>query len=498
MKRFRVLLSLALLIAAFADAGAQEAVSVGSKKFTESYVLGEIAKRALEDAGFAVNHRQGMGATGIVWEALRTGQISTYPEYTGTISEEILKTKRAMTVEELRAALRRHGVGLTEELGFNDTYALAMRRADAERLGIRSIGDLRNHPDLRVAVTHEFLNRSDGWKPLSQRYGLAMRNVRGVEHALGYEALLAGETDIKDAYSTDAKLADARFLVLKDDLGFFPKYNAVFLYRLEMPEKAVQALQTVEGTIDEARMIGLNAEAERTKDYARAAAGYFQPRGQKAEPPAGSPLARNLARWTGEHLRLVALSMLAAILAGIPLGIAASRPGPAGQLILGTAGVIQTIPSLALLALLVPIRGLGISERTAILALFLYSLLPIVRNTATGLRDIPPGMREAARALGLAPWARMRRVYLPMASRSILAGVQTSAVINVGTATLAALIGAGGYGEPIISGISLNDNATILQGAVPAAVLAILVQVAFEGLDRLIIPRGLRLRPPGT
>jgi osmoprotectant transport system permease protein len=177
----------------------------------------------------------------------------------------------------------------------------------------------------------------------------------------------------------------------------------------------------------------------------------------------------------------------------LPLGIAASRGGTLGHGILAIVGMIQTIPSLALLALLVPVPFLGISARTAIVALFLYGLLPIVRNTATGLQDIPPALRDSAVALGLEPGARLRKIYLPLASRTILAGIKTSAVINIGTATLAALIGAGGLGEPILSGLNLNDNATILEGAIPAALLALLVQGSFDLLDRFLIPRGLRL-----
>jgi osmoprotectant transport system permease protein len=207
----------------------------------------------------------------------------------------------------------------------------------------------------------------------------------------------------------------------------------------------------------------------------------------------GETFAHKLARWTLRHLELAGISLLLSVLVGIPLGILASRGGPTGHAILGFTGVVQTIPSLALLALLVPLPFFGISARTAIAALFLYGLLPIVRNTASGLQDIPRSLRESAIALGLGPAARLWRVYLPMASRSILAGVKTSAVINVGTATLAALIGAGGLGEPIISGLNLNDHTTILQGAIPAALLALVVQSSFDLLDRILIPKGLRL-----
>jgi osmoprotectant transport system permease protein len=470
-----------------------EPTIIGSKKFTESYVLAEIAKRAIENAGIATEHRQGMGGTIILWQALRGDQIALYPEYTGTISEEILKTPPSITVEEMREQLAKAGVGMTGELGFNNTYALVMRRTTAEQKAIRTIGDLRKHPELKFGLTHEFLDRRDGWRPLAERYQLGTQNIVGIDHGLGYEALRNGSIDVKDAYSTDAKIGENDLVVLDDDLQFFPRYKAVFLYRLSLPPEIVAVLRRMEGTLDEKRMIRLNAEAERTKNYARAADLYFRDDGSAQPTSIGETFGHKLQRWTLRHLELAGISLLLSILIGIPLGIAASRGGVIGQVILGFTGAIQTIPSLALLALLVPLPFFGISVRTAIAALFLYGLLPIVRNTATGLQDIAQPVRESAIALGLEPSARLWKIYLPMASRSILGGIKTSAVINIGTATLAALIGAGGLGEPILSGLNLNDHVTILQGAIPAAVLALLVQWSFDLLDRLLIPKGLRL-----
>jgi osmoprotectant transport system permease protein len=501
-------LPILLLIAAAASSLAENKVVVGSKKFTESYVLGEIAKRSLSDAGISAEHRQGMGGTIILWEALRTGQIDIYPEYTGTIAQEILKRSDELTFEQIANELGKTGVGMTKPLGFNNTYALVMSRNRAEKLGLRTITDLRNHPELKFGLTHEFLDRQDGWRPLTQHYQFNPQNVIGIDHALGYAALVKGSIDVKDAYSTDAKISENDLVVLEDDGQFFPQYKAVFLFRLALPEPAISALRKLEGTIDEAKMVQLNAKAERTKNYALAANLYFTPdatstRLRQTAGPArtsgeagisfGETFPHKLARWISRHLELAGFSLLLSVLVGIPLGIWASRGGAIGHVILGFAGIVQTIPSLALLALLVPLPFFGISVRTAITALFLYGLLPIVRNTATGLQDIPRALRESAIALGLSPAARLWQIHLPMASRSILAGIKTSAVINIGTATLAALIGAGGLGEPILSGLNLNDHATILQGAVPAAVLALLVQSLFDLLDRVLIPKGLRL-----
>lgn len=467
-----------------------KSVVVGSKKFTESYVLGEIAKKILHDSGVRVEHRQGLGGTVIVWQALLHGDIAMYPEYTGTISEEILKVKGGMTAEAMRESLKKQGIGMTDDLGFNDGYSLVMRGDVADKLGIKKISDLKSHPDLRAGPTPEFLGRQDGWKPLLSKYGLGFKEVRGIEHGLGYTALTSGQIDLKECYTTDAKIGEYRLKVLEDDLHYFPQYKAVFLYRLDTPTQAVEAVRKLQGTIDENQMIALNGQAEKSKDYTQAALTYFKEK-PAVQQSQNTRLIAELPRLTYQHLFLVLTSLIAAIIVSIPLGIVASRPGWLSQLILGTAGVIQTIPSLALLALMIPIFGIG--ALPAIVALFLYSLLPIIQNTAVGLRDIPQPLRESAAALGLEPFAQLLDIYLPLASGAILAGIRTSAVINVGTATLAGLIGGGGYGEPIQSGLQLNDNATILQGAIPAAILALLVQFGFTLMDRTLIPKGLRL-----
>src|SRR5437867_1168559 len=225
-------------------------VVIGSKKFTESYVLGEIARRALSDAGVPAEHRQGMGGTIILWEALRTAQIDAYPEYTGTIAEEVLKD-RSNSPERMAQTLAKSGLGMSEPLGFNNTYALVMRRSEAQRLGLRTISDLRKYPNLKIGLTHEFLDRRDGWRPLRDRYGLPQQNIIGIDHALGYAALANGSIDVKDAYSTDAKIAENRLMTLEDDRQFFPRYEAVFLFRLSLSTSAIAVLQKLAGTLDE-------------------------------------------------------------------------------------------------------------------------------------------------------------------------------------------------------------------------------------------------------
>ena len=491
----RAILGAVLLALTARAAPTPKPVIIGSKAFTESHVLAEIAKRVVEKAGLPVELRPEMGGTIILWEALRQGAITCYPEYTSTLQEVILQAhpvagaKGSTDFKELRRQVAHYGIGMTDKLGFNNTYALVIQRARARALGVRQISDLRKHPELVFGLSHEFLGRADGWSPLCARYGLQMPHVRAIDHTLAYLALVKGEIDVMDAYSTDPKIAESDLLILRDNWHFFPKYEAVFLYRLDAEPRVSQALATLAGTLDESRMTQLNAVAERTHNYAKAADLYLHEPGGSGSPS----LAGNLEHWLGRHLLLVAVSLGASILLGIPLGIWASRPGWLGASILAATGLIQTVPSLALLAFLVSIPFLGISLLTAIVALFLYGLLPIVRNTASGLQDIAQPVRESAEALGLESRARLIKIFLPLASRSILAGIKTSAGLYVGTATLAALIGAGGLGEPIISGLNLDDRVLILEGAVPAAILALLVQGAFSLLDRLLIPKGLRL-----
>lgn len=472
-------------------------VVVGSKSFTESVVVGEMLAHLLEDAGLEVQHRKGLGGTQVLWNALNRGDIDLYPEYSGTLLHEILARDPVarLGLEAVRLELAGRGILMSAPLGFNNTYAIGMRRNQAEALGITTVSQLRDHPQLRLGFSTEFMDRADGWHGLRETYDLPQQ-ARGLDHDLAYRALENGDLDVIDLYSTDAEIRYYDLKVLRDDRHYFPDYLALILYRAELLERAPQvvaALARLEGSLDEAAMTELNARAklDRVPEAAVAEAFLDSELDVQVQRPAETPAAR-LWRLTKEHLVLVGISLSAAILVAIPLGIAAARRPRLGQIILAITGILQTIPSLALLVFMIPLLGIGAPP--AIMALFLYSLLPIVRNTYTGLKDIPRPLLESADALGLPPRARLLRVELPMASRTLLAGIKISAVINVGTATLGALIGAGGYGQPILTGIRLDDMGLILQGAVPAALLALLVQGLFELADRLLVPRGLRLK----
>jgi osmoprotectant transport system permease protein len=303
--------------------------------------------------------------------------------------------------------------------------------------------------------------------------------------------------------------------VLEDDREFFPRYDAVWIYRLALPlqePRAYAAIPRLTGAIDQERMTRANARVvlggARSVDAAESLLAESHLAGGGAggaagiaggapvsASPAWSRTARSILANTAQHVKLVALSLLAAILIGVPLGVFATRSPRIGGAVLALTGLAQTIPSLALLAVLIPVFGIGIVP--ALIALFVYSMLPIVRNTYVGMTTIAPPLLESADCLPLSPRSKLTRIRLPLASPSILAGIRTSAVINVGSATLAALIGAGGLGEPILTGIQLRRNGLILEGAIPAALLALLVERAFDGVDRILIPKGLRLAASG-
>lgn len=496
--------AIVLLLCAGSALGQTDSVEVriGSKSFTESVILAEIVGHLVTDAGHIPKQISGIGGTRLLWEALKAGQIDVYAEYTGTMSEEILAGENVRGEAALRDRIAGLGLRMTRPLGFNNTYAIGMKERLADERGIRTIGDLRSHPDLIIRFSNEFMQRGDGWPSLSRAYRLPHRDVRGLEHALAYEAIDQGAIHVTDLYATDAKIRMLDLRVLQDDLSHFPDYHAVLVYRADLADRApdvIPRLHGLESRISEAAMMAMNAAVELDKKAENVVAAEFVRRELSIDAVARrETLIEGLIANTKEHLKMVAVSLSAAVLISIPLGVIASRRRRLAQPILGVAGVIQTIPALALLVMLIKPLSYVTDELGfphTVVALFLYSLLPIIRNTYAGLSSIPANLTESARALGLSPAARLFRVEMPMASPMILAGIKTAAVINVGFATLGGFIGAGGYGAPIFEGIRLNDYARILQGAVPAALLALATQGLFELIERFVVPKGLRLEP---
>jgi osmoprotectant transport system permease protein len=488
------IVSFLVLVVGTTAADAADVIRIGSKSFTESYVVAEIAAQVLEATGERVERRVGLGGTGIAYRAVAHGSVDLYPEYTGTISRAILKEPSIASVEAIRATLRARGLTISDPLGFENTYALAVRADLAQRLGLERLSDLARHPELTGAFTSGFLERDDGWPGLRNHYGLALASVRTIEHALAYQALASGAVDVIDVFSTDGRLSRAGVVVLRDDRCFFPVYAAVLLARADFVERHPHAWaalkRAVVGRVDTGAMMRLNALADLDGRTARQVAARFLGR-EVTDGEELARLAREIGVLTLEHLGLVTAAVALAVLVGLPLGILAARSTVLGQAELMAVGVLQTVPALALLCFMIPLLGIG--TLPALVALFLYALLPIVRATYTGLTTLDRQLLEIADVLGLAGWRRLARIELPLASVNVLAGIKTAAIWTVGTATLAAFIGGGGYGTLIVRGLALDDVRTILAGAIPSALMALLFHGMFEAVDRLLTPRGLRL-----
>lgn len=494
-----------------------DTVVIGSKLFPESRILAELMAQLLEArTDLQVERKLGLGGTMVCFQAMRSGDLDIYPEYTGTglvtvlgidlPQADPLRTYLAVS-REFREKFR---LVWLEPWGFNNTYALALRRDTAEELGLETISDLKEYQgSLEVGVSHEFLSRPDGFPGLSSTYGLEFANIRGMEHSLAYQAIANKNIDVTDAFSTDGELLRYDLKLLTNDRSLFPPYQGAPIIRgevLEARPEVEEILNSLAWRLDNDKMRKLNFRVQEEKiSIPQAARDFLLEEGllekhevagravSGNENEAFSKLQRQIAttgRLTGEHLTLVGLSLGLAILVGVPLGIFITRHQQLSQAVLSISGIIQTIPSIALLAFFIAVPGLGLGLRSAVLALFLYALLPIVRNTYTGILQIDPRLLEAARGIGLTERQILRVVELPLATKTIMAGVRTSAVINIGVATLAAFIGAGGLGEPIVTGLQLNDPYLILWGAVPAAVLAVMVDKALGLLELKLAPNG--------
>jgi osmoprotectant transport system permease protein len=371
---------------------------------------------------------------------------------------------------------------------------------------LRTLSDLaRVSGRLRAGLTPDFIGRADGLPGLTHAYGLHFRDVRALLPAVKYQALDAGDVDVIDGYSTDGLIARYDLVVLADDRHFFPPYQAAALVGPRLAREnpaAIAALSELSGRLDDARMRALNERVE-VKGEAVAAVARDALRAlsldathatdDRADATARSSFvaylrahAHEIGRLLARHVLLVAVSLIGAVLIALPLGLVLERVAGRAESVIRAVGVLQTLPGIALLAFMIPLLGIGVVP--ALVALILYSLYPIVRNTFTGVRDADPAAVAAARALGMTDAQILRQVRLPLAMPVIMAGIRTAAVIDVGTATLAAFIGAGGLGEPIVAGLALSDTRMILSGAIPAALLAIAVDGGLAVVERWTQP----------
>lgn len=470
-----------------------QTIRVGSKHFNESYILGEIISQLLESHGYKVERKFNLGGTLVCFESLKNNQIDVYPEYTGTISEAILKLADKPSVFELNETLKKeHGLEISGSFGFNNTYAFAVKKNTAEKYNLVNISDLRPHQHIKAAMSYEFIKRKDGWEYLADVYNLGIKPT-GIDHGLAYQSLNEGKIELTDVYSTDGEINKYELVILKDDKNFFPTYMGVPFMRQAMDNKAKELLRVLAGTINDSLMQAMNSKVlYENKSFGETANEFLTERnlrGSGAEFKQQSS-ADEILQKTLRHLQITFISLLLAVLIALPLGVLLSAMPSAARLVLYVTGLLQTIPSIALLAVMIPLFGIGIVP--AVAALFLYALLPILRNTTSGIYSVDPVIKKVAAGMGMTTWQRLRYVEIPMAMPSIFAGIKTAAVINIGTATLAAFIGAGGLGEFIVTGLALNDTTLILKGAIPAALLAIVVEFMFEILEQILIPKHLK------
>ncbi len=469
----------------------QPTVRVGAKHFNEGYILSEIISQLLEGSGYTVERNYNLGGTTVCFEALRNNAIDIYPEYTGTLAEEILKSERKLSFKELQNKLYEElAMEISPSYGFNNSYGLSMKKEFAEARHIITISDLKAQPELSLALSYEFLKRKDGWDNLSKRYSLTQKPV-GIEHGLAYQALDENRIDLTDVYSTDGEIKKYGLVVLRDDMEFFPAYEAVSLYKISLDPLIKDILMKLAGQISELKMQEMNAQVIYGKiSFSQVAAEFLRSKGLTQVKRKESGISSEIISKTITHLKITSIALVLAIVFAIPLGIVLYRYSAFSKVVLYAVGLLQTIPSIALLALMIPLVGIGAIP--AIIALFLYALLPILRNTTSGLHAVDPILKKVATGIGLNPWQRLRYIELPLAMPSILTGIRTAAVITIGTATLAAFIGAGGLGEFIVTGLALNNTTLILSGAIPAAILAILVELIFELVELKLIPKHLR------
>lgn len=491
----------------------EETIVVGSKNFAENRLLAEMFARLLETrTDLAVERRLNLAGTQVCFEALRTGAIDLYPEYTGTGLVTILRESAlpdaTATLNRVRSEFQaRYDLWWLPPLGFENAYELAVPSKLADSHGLTTISDLaRIAGELRGGFGYEFIERDDGLPGLRATYGLEFKEIRTLQQTLKYEAVAAGDVDCLDVYTTDGRLLVYDLTVLEDDRSFFPPYQAAPLLRGETlrshPEISI-VLGLLADALGESTMRRLNLRVQEEGEPVERVAQEALEELHLVEPRQIEALSArdvgflsyvwsqrsSLGRRASEHLALTGGALLLGILTAIPLGLALERNRRLAEPVIRTVGMSQTVPSIALLAFMIPLFGVGAAP--ALVALWIYSLFPILRNTYTGLRDSSPDAVQAASALGMTDAQVLRRVRLPLAVPVILAGVRTSAVLTVGTATLAAFIGAGGLGVPIVAGLQLADTTRILSGAVPAALLALLVDRILAAVELVLKPRGV-------
>lgn len=491
----------------------KDAIVIGSKVFTEGVLVAEMLATLLEEKySYKVKRKFNLGGTQFVFNALTAKQIDVYGEYTGTGYSMILnlsgETRAPQIYKTVKSQfLKKFQLVWSQPLGFNNTYAIAIRNNDPQFKNINKVSDLIGKTkNLSLAADHEFMERRDGYNYFSKAYGITFPTSKTstMDPGLMYSALKNKQVDLIMAYSTDGRIKAYNLKILKDDKNFFPAYQAAYLTSpsvLKRFPKLKLAFKDLENNISEKEIIALNDRVDRLKQEDHVVIKNFLIQKKLLKGDLSKIQHQDIFSYYYskryyllkifiEHLMLTFASLLIAILLAIPIGIFMTRKKQLAKTIFPVINTLNTIPSLALLGFLIPILGIGYIP--AIFALFIYCLLPLIRNTYEGIRGVDLNYIEAATGIGLTKFQILKKVEWPMALPVIIAGIRTAAVIVVGTATLASLVGAGGLGEPIFRGIATVNSKLILLGAVPAAVLAVIIDRFLSLVEKIYVSKGLR------
>lgn len=505
------------LILSFPIWGTQS-ITIGSKTFSEQLILGEMLALILEEKyDLKVIRKFNLGGTQVVFDALKRDDIQIYPEYTGTGYITILKRKKILTPKETYSIVqsefkKRFNIIWSPPLGFNNTYAFTVRNDDPRFKDVSKISELSHKmKNISIAIPHEFMEREDGFPNFTKTYSLNFdsSNIYTMDSGLTYKSIINKQVDSIISYSTDGRIHGYNLKVLEDDKLFFPPYFVSFIVQEKTLQKwpaISRAFQLLKNQITDKEMTELNHQVDLAKEEPQKVAYDFLLKKKiikkidRLEKTRSSDSLLTffyekrsyLGKLIKEHLILSFGALFMAMLIAIPTGILLTRYKKFSVPIFALINTFQTIPSIALLGFLVPLVGIGI--KPAMTALFLYSLLPLVQNTYTGIKNINPIYIDISKGLGLTNWQILKHVEIPLAMPIILAGIRTSTVIVIGTATLAALVGGGGLGDPIFRGTSTLHPHLILLGAIPSALLAILADKILSFSELFLVSKGLRLK----
>ena len=464
MTKFTIFLSLLL----FSKLTYSDEILIGAKKFTEGNISAHIVSQLISriDPSQKTRVLENLGGTGIVTAAIKSKEVDIYVDYTGTLINSFKSDRR-----RLEDDLLKEGIYLGPELGFNNSYGLAVG-PKSSRL---KISDIKESD--RIGVSHEFYKRKDGYESLKDHYGFNITPT-AVEHSLLYNSLSSDHLDIIEVYTTDAKIRKNNLRVLKDDKKFFPRYDAVVLVNKEFMEdnaELVDSLFTeIEKNIDNNKIMNANYLVEEQGLTYAQAAGHVT----KTHVDGSSNELLDILPYFLDHFKYLIITVILCVVVGVPLGAISAKSKKMEKWIVGTVSVLQTIPSLALLVFLIPIFGLG--EVTTLIALVLYGLLPIVKNTYNGVKNIPTELIEFSDLIQMSKLQKLFIIELPLAKEEILTGVRITSVMTVGLTVIASFIGAGGLGMLIVTGLSLNDTDMILRGAIPSALMALVIEFFFQ------------------